>query len=766
MEAPIDRLFPKLKANLEISEQDMAGAAVYIIKDPSTGKFFRLRDKEYYIASLFDGQNSPEDIARQFKSKFDIELPSEQISKFAEQMTTMGLLVGVDQVEAPAPPKPKRSLWGKLLYIKVKAFNPERFIEKSYKLIRPFYTRTAIYLYAAMAIIAAFLTMFNFEDMSFQAETFFVKEIIPLVWITIFIVTLIHELSHTYACRLGGGKVTDMGFLLLYLQPCFYCNVSDAYLFPEKRKRIEVTLAGIISQIVVWAIATFVWRLTSQDNWVNSMAFIVIALSFIAITFNFNPLLKLDGYYFLVDYLDIPNLRQKAFLYIRQKLMGLATGELPLEANEREKRIFRYYGTLSLIYSGLLIGYIVFRVGRYLNNEIGGFGVALLMLIILYLTYDAMQKGKIFRVLYDQRGAIMKPSRLMIYGAVIVIILIVLFVVRYPMRVTNECITFPLEQIYLKTGTSTGLVEMYVERANEEKSLKEFKLSNQDYAIMSLLPALKVGDKVKKGELIANIKSNVIETDQIDRLANVQRQKGQVALLKKGPRREEIKQAKDLINQGRIKFEKATIDLNRAESLHALGGISSDELEAKRADAQVLQSELDYYKSQLKLLQNGFRPESIDMAKAQLEQLDAKVKHSESQMGQTRVDAPFDGTVTMVNSGNTIISVARIDTLRVRIYVPEKEISVVKLGNSVKLKVRSFPYLTFSGVVTKIDPLVIDEAEKHRVILVTANIVNQDDLLKPGMTGKAKINCGSWPIYRLILWRLVRYIRVEFWSWW
>jgi hypothetical protein len=765
-EALIEQPYPKLKGNLEISEQDTAGVKIYIVKDPATGKFFRLRDKEYYIASLFDGQNSAEDIAAKFKSKFDIELPPEQLIQFGNQMTAMGLLLDPNQTETPIFPKTRRSLWGKLLFIKVKAFNPERLIEKTYKLAEPFYAKTAIFLYAAMAVVAGLLTAFNFEDMQNQAETFFVPGIIPLIWVTIFIVTLIHEMSHTYACRLGGGKVTDMGFLLLYLQPCFYSNVSDAYLFPEKRKRIAVTMAGIISQIVVWALAIFVWRLTSTDNWINSMAFIIIALSFIAITFNFNPLLKLDGYYFLVDYLDIPNLRQKAFLYIRQKTLGLTAGETPIEASPREKRIFRYYGTASLLYSGLLIGYIVFRIGRFINNEIGGFGVALLTLIILYLTFDAMQKGRIFRAIYDQRGAILKPGRLMIYGIIVLIVLILLLVVRYPMRVTSECVTLPLEQLSLRTGTSTGLIELCVEKANEEKSLKQFKLSNQDYAIMSFLPVLRVGDRAKKGDLIANIKSNVIETDQIDRLANLERQRRQLALMEKGPRLEETKQAQDIINQQRTKLEKATIDLNRAESLRIMGGISSDELETKRTDAKVLQSELDYFKSQLVLLQQGFRPESIDMARAQVEQLDAKVKHSESQLGQTRIEAPFDGCVTMVSNGNTIISMARTDTLRARVYIPEKEISVVKLGNPVKLKVRSFPYLTFNGVVTKIDPLVIDEGDKHKVILVTANIANKDDLLKSGMTGKAKVNCGTWPIYRLIMWRLVRYIRVEFWSWW
>lgn len=756
----------KFKDTLEISEQEAAGTKVFIIKDQVSGKFFRLKEKEFYIANLFDGQASCAAIAEKFQQKFDLAISAEQIEQFARQMAGMGLLVSLGEESVPLPPKHKRSLWGRLLFVKVKAFNPERLIEQTYTLARPFYSKTALMFYAALAVLAGILTIANFDDMRIQASHFFVPDIIPLVWVTIFIVTLIHEMSHTYSCRLGGGKVTDMGFLLLYFQPCFYSNVSDAYLFPEKKKRIAVTLAGIVSQVVVWALAVCVWRLTSTDNWVNSMAFIIIALSFIGVTFNFNPLLKLDGYYFLVDYWDIPNLRQKAFLFIRQRTLGLAEGEQRLEVSPREKRIFRYYGSASLLYSGLLIGYIVYRVGRFINTEIGGFGVALLVIAMLYFTFDAMQKGKIFQVLYNQRGAILRPGRLVIYGIIAVIILLILFVVKYPMRVTNECVTIPLEQIYLRTGTATGLAELIIERANEEKSLKQFKLSNQDYAIMTLLPALKIGDIVKRGDMIASIKSNVIETDKIDRVANLERQKKQLDLLEKGPQLEEITQTEDEITQAKTRLEKSTIDLNRAESLHAIGGISTDELEGKQTETRVLQSELDYLKNQLVLLKRGARPEQIDMAKAQVDQLEAKVRHSDSQMEQTRIESPFDGIVTMVNNGNMVIAIARIDTVRTRIYVPEKEISVVKPGNPVKMKVRAYPAITYEGTVIRIDPLVVDEGNRQGVILVTANIANHNGMLKPGMTGKAKINCGKWPIYRLILWRLVRYLRVEFWSWW
>ena len=49
---------------------------------------------------------------------------------------------------------------------------------------------------------------------------------------------------------------------------------------------------------------------------------------------------------------------------------------------------------------------------------------------------------------------------------------------------------------------------------------------------------------------------------------------------------------------------------------------------------------------------------------------------------------------------------------------------------------------------------------------VTTQIDNRLGLLKPGMTGQAKIFCGDRRIVRLIGRRLARTLKVEFWSWW
>ena len=152
--------------------------------------------------------------------------------------------------------------------------------------------------------------------------------------------------------------------------------------------------------------------------------------------------------------------------------------------------------------------------------------------------------------------------------------------------------------------------------------------------------------------------------------------------------------------------------------------------------------------------------------RAGVNQLEARLIHLQSQLEKTAIVSPIEGIVTQVNKGNTIIDIARTDTVKVKIRVPEKEISAIAMNNPVRLKVRSYPGLTYSGIVVKIDPLTLVDDRGRSIIEVTAWIDNHEGLLKPGMTGKAKINCGKKPIYKLVLWRVIRYLRIEFWSLW
>src|SRR5439155_27030635 len=71
---------------------------------------------------------------------------------------------------------------------------------------------------------------------------------------------------------------------------------------------------------------------------------------------------------------------------------------------------------------------------------------------------------------------------------------------------------------------------------------------------------------------------------------------------------------------------------------------------------------------------------------------------------------------------------------------------------------------TVSGASTATTPQSTTEGE--RTVLVTTRLDNTSHFLKPEMTGKAKIYCGGRSIFDLIIRRLARTVRVEFWSWW
>jgi len=76
--------------------------------------------------------------------------------------------------------------------------------------------------------------------------------------------------------------------MMMYFQPAFYCNVSDAWLFPEKSKRLWVGFAGPYLELVLWAMATIAWRLTEPDTWINYTALIVMTLSGVRSFVDFN----------------------------------------------------------------------------------------------------------------------------------------------------------------------------------------------------------------------------------------------------------------------------------------------------------------------------------------------------------------------------------------------------------------------------------------------------------------------------------------------
>src|SRR6266550_876760 len=384
----------KLRSDLVISRQDGAEGTAFVIKDPVTERFFRFKETEHFIAQQFDGATLPDTVRQRVEDRLGITLSPENLEQFVNRLQRIGLLTHAETGAAALPAR-RRRVGGDVFYLRFRLFDPDRLFDWLVTKVRFLFTPHFLVLSATLVVCAFGITAIHWGGMMQQFWGMFRFESLLLAWfVTLGVVTL-HEFAHGLTCKHFGGRVREIGFLLIYFQPAFYCNVSDAWLFPEKSKRLWVTFAGAYFETFLWALATLVWRATDPSSSLNHFALVVTVTSAIKWFFNMNPLIKLDGYYLLSDWLDAPNLRKKAFGYVGdqiKRLWGAASGRFA-GITPRERRIYVIYALLAGTYSYWLLGKIVLWFGGFMVARYQGWGFVLFATTLGFLFRQPIKKS-------------------------------------------------------------------------------------------------------------------------------------------------------------------------------------------------------------------------------------------------------------------------------------------------------------------------------------------------------------------------------------
>ncbi|MGB2698552.1 MAG: efflux RND transporter periplasmic adaptor subunit, partial [Candidatus Zixiibacteriota bacterium] len=706
--------------------------------------------------------------------KLNVKVSPETLDKFIEKLERAGFLEGeVSQRELSKlryQAQKKKSIFRRIFFLKVKAFDPNRFLDKLLKRVNFLFT-PGFFIFSILVIILGILiTIFNWSDLGYSLRGLYRITTIFKLWIAIFFIGIIHELGHALTCKQYGGDVHEMGFLLIYLQPAFFTNVSDAWLFKEKSKKLWVSFAGIYIHVFLWASATTLWRITDIQTQLNSFLFVIMLTSGVILLFNFNPLMKFDAYYLLSDYLEIPNLRKKAFGYLNSvfKKNILKLEVLEAKVTPKEKNIYSLYGSLSIIYSILLLGYIFFKVENFLVHNFQGYGFVLFLALIYFIFKHPAQvflAGFVSFFLVKKED-ILRPKKIIRWAIIICALLLFLLLFPIQLRVSSNCEIAPLESYTLITQPDGYVQEnIFLAKSQEKKETNFFKLISSDYAVVNLETRVKEGDMVKPGQVIASFSSTQYKTQLKEINARIKQAEANYQLLENWPEPEEIQNAKDKVIQAELKLKSKKSELNRAKKLSEQNLISEEELEKITTDHSVLIKEKDIAENDLKILEAGTKPEKLRMAQAEVEKLKAEAELLEEQIKASEIKTPISGIETMVKTDSNFLSIENIDTVRVLIYVSEKDMDVVKPGLRIKTKVRSYPFESFFGEVSRISHQS-ETIGSRKVFRITSKVANTEHLLKPGMTGHAKIYCGKRSLINVLTRRIIRYLRVEIWSWW
>ncbi|MFY9270891.1 MAG: efflux RND transporter periplasmic adaptor subunit [Candidatus Manganitrophaceae bacterium] len=278
---------------------------------------------------------------------------------------------------------------------------------------------------------------------------------------------------------------------------------------------------------------------------------------------------------------------------------------------------------------------------------------------------------------------------------------------------------------FAPSGLPEGILEGYGRIEGTEVTVSS-KVAGRLTAL-----AVTEGDRVEPGALIAELSAEEIEA----RLAQAN---GRLLAAEK-----QVKQVSARLATVEHHADKARTDHRRYQALLQEGAISTQELDQSENTVRAAEGEVTAAR------------ELLGAARAEVTTASAARDEAQVAATERRITAPVAGTVVtkavetgeLLFPGKPIVVLVDLNRPYLRVYLPERDIGKVKLGDPARVYVDSFPGRPFEATVTE----VANKAEftpkdvhmpDERVTLVYSvklEITNPEGILKPGMPADALI---------------------------
>jgi putative peptide zinc metalloprotease protein len=457
----------------------VAGREEFILKDPLSQRFFRVGPIEWFVARQLNGRHTLDDLCAAVVMHYpEAGVPRDEVRRFVLQLAAAGMLrLGGHQEIDRLLDQRRRGRFGRWLnvagsvfYFRVPLASPDALVTRLAERVAPLMRPATLLVAAALVLTALALILWQWPRLvEPQAEFLSPLGLLYLVG-TLLVIKVLHEFGHALVCKHFGGHVTEVGLAFVAFAPCFYCDVSDAWLFRSRWRRLAVSAAGIAVELVLAALATLVFFLTRPGGLHQAAFSLMVAGGLSTLLFNGNPLLRFDGYYLLSDALEVPNLRLRARLYVAALARWALFGVRPSDAEgpDRYRAVFIVYAVVSYIYSWailyVILGLIYARLEPYGLQTLAG------ALVVLAL---ALQLGPplwqllaaLFKLLRTpgHLSGFVRPAAIV---AVLALALAGVAAVPFDETLSRTCVVEPLDPADLRATQSGFVAEVRVRAAS------------------------------------------------------------------------------------------------------------------------------------------------------------------------------------------------------------------------------------------------------------------------------------------------------------
>jgi putative peptide zinc metalloprotease protein len=374
-------IVPYLRQDLEIfrgnSRED--GLPAWLLYDAVRNKYFSLGLTAFKLIKNWKGGEDIKNFEKKINSS-GIATSEEEIKSFINFLHQNNLIIQPTGQNITYLMQQKNSMkksWlmyaiHSYLFFKIPLFKPDDWLSKTLKYVKHFASKKFRNLVYLFGFIGLFLVFQQLETFKSTFLYFFSFQGLMLYFLTLVFVKCLHELGHAYIAKHYGCRVSAIGIAFLVFFPFLYTDTTDAWRLRNHKERLLINFGGILTELHLAIIATFLWAVL-PDGGFKSIAFFIATTSWISsLTINVSPFMRFDGYYVFSDWLKAENLQPRSFALarwkIRESLFGL-NHPPPEEINPSRRWTFIVYAWATWVYRfflflgiALLVYHFAFKI--------------------------------------------------------------------------------------------------------------------------------------------------------------------------------------------------------------------------------------------------------------------------------------------------------------------------------------------------------------------------------------------------------------------
>lgn len=348
---------PHRNSSVQVSQTQISGGeAVYVLHNPGAHTYVQIDAKNYFLWELMDGEHDLADLAMTYYSNYGA-LPFDRLDQLIPQLTENYLLAGTSPpaVQAVASTDlPRVKKFADTAFQREFVWhNADDFFTRFYQRLGWVFYKPTVLIVMGMIIVIGFAC---FIYMAWVQDYYLLKVnnsyglgLFVLIFASLFVLFW-HEAGHGLTCKSFGQHIGRAGMMFYYGRLAFFVDVSDMWM-AQRGPRIWVSLAGPVVNALVGSLLAIITILLSSPM-IAQVLYVGAFAAYLNAFSNLNPLLELDGYYALSDWLQISNLRRNSFAFVKKDLIRkMQKGERFSHAEIQ----YSVYGILGLAYTTLIV---------------------------------------------------------------------------------------------------------------------------------------------------------------------------------------------------------------------------------------------------------------------------------------------------------------------------------------------------------------------------------------------------------------------------